>query len=65
MAEIKSIVGDFLPGDDGQNAFVVTYVDGTEESGRATLLEISTLASNAGLHLVNSSEGSFRYAGKS
>ena len=63
--EIKSIAGGFLPGDDGLYSFVVTYADGTEEPRRATLLEVSTLALLAGLHLVNSSIGFFRYAGKS
>jgi len=65
LAEIESIAGDFLPGEDGLNSFVVTYADSTEELLRATLLEVSTLAHRAGLHLINSSVGFFRYAGKS
>ncbi len=65
VVEIKSIAGDFLPGDDGLNSVVVTSSDGTEEPRRATLLEVGTLTSMAGLHLVDSSIGLFRYAGKS
>jgi len=65
VIEIESIAGDFLPGDDGLYSFVVTYADGTEEPRRATLLEVGTLASLAGLNLLNSSPGSFRYGGKS
>jgi hypothetical protein len=61
MAEIQCITGEAMPNEGGLIASCVTYADGVEEQNRGSLLEVSTLASLAGLHLAHSSAGTFRY----
>lgn len=61
MAEIQCITGETMPSGDGLISYCVTYADGVEEWNRGSLLEVSTLASLAGLHLAHSSVGTFRY----
>jgi len=63
-AEIESITGHTAIGTDGQVSFVVTYSDGTVEHRKGTLLDVSKLASTAGLHLAHSSAGTYRWTGK-
>jgi hypothetical protein len=62
-AEIKRIDGDLPTAGDGLASFVVTFTDGSQEDGQATLLEIGRIAMAAGLHLAHSEDlGSFRWA---
>ena len=64
--EIERIDGHLATTGDGLASFVITYSDGSQEYGRATLLEVGQLASGAGLHLAHSEDvGSFRWAGRS
>ena len=63
MNGIESIVGHVALGEDGVTSFVVTYCDGNEEQHHGTLLEVSRMASTAGLHLVHASAGTFRWVG--
>jgi hypothetical protein len=62
--QIESITGHLAMGTDGQVSFVVAYCDGKVEHRKGTLLEVSRLASTAGLHLEHSSAGTFRWVGK-
>lgn len=60
---IECITGSTSYGeDDHLISFVVTHSGGTEEHRQGSLLEVSRVAAMAGLHLVNASPGSFRWA---
>ena len=66
VVEIERIDGRLATTGDGLASFVITYSDGSQEDGRATLLEVSQLATDAGLHLAHAEDvGSFRWAGRS
>ncbi len=62
MTEIQCITGETMPSRDGLLSYRVLFADGVEEWNRGSLLEISTLASLAGLHLAHSEAGTFRFS---
>lgn len=61
MVEIESIAGSADMSEGGLVTFVVTYSDRYEEYRQGTLLDVSHLASTAGLHLTHATPGVFRW----
>jgi hypothetical protein len=60
--EIESIAGRLKEGEDSQLTwFVVTYSDGDEEYREGTLSDATELATTAGLGMVPTPAGSFKW----
>jgi hypothetical protein len=59
---IECITGSAAYDEDGLISFVVTHSDGTDEHRQGSLIEVSRVAATAGLHLMNATPGSFRWA---
>jgi len=60
--QIESIAGVLEAGDDSVLTwFVVVYSDGDEEHREGTLLDASVLATTAGLDIVPTRAGTFRW----
>ena len=61
--QIESIAGVLATGEDSRLTwFVVCYSDGDEEHREGTLLDASELAATAGLDVVPTNAGTFRWA---